>query len=402
MSTSLLYHTQKIRDFHHLSYSFSGELLTWSIIRAPGKFRCSSCASPRISATRVGTREIKGMPSGCLKVVFAVTMHRLKCRHCGAFNMEELNFIPRQKCHYTKKLAENVIRLRRDMTISAVSKYMGLHWNTVKDIEKEHLKKKYSSISLRGVTAIGIDEVYVGKDTYLTIVRDMDRGDVLFIGDGKSGESLAPFSKQLKRVKHHISTIAMDLGNPYTAWAKENLSKATIVYDKFHVIQLINNKVNAVRRRTMNELEDADKKALKGQMYTLLRNEENLGESATKSLSLIRNTYHDLGEISLMKECLRNVYKIAEYEEHARLAFTRWVSLAVETGVPELKTIAKTVKGKLEEIVAYRKSKLTSASMEGFNNKIGWLNRQAYGYRDMEYFKLKIYDLPKSRAKKKL
>jgi len=247
--------------------------------------------------------------------------------------MEQLDFIPRQKCHFTKKLAENVITLRGEMTISAVAKYLGLHWNTVKDIEKEHLKKKYAKISLHGVTAIGIDEVYVGKDTFLTIVRDMNAGDVLYIGDGKSGESLAPFAKRLRRIKHQISTIAMDLGNPFTAWAKEHLPKAIIVYDKFHVIQLMNSKVNAVRRRTMNELEETDKKALKGQMYTLLKNEEDLGQNASESLSVIRDTYHDLGEISLMKECLRNVYIIAEFEEHARLGFLRWIDLAVETGV---------------------------------------------------------------------
>ncbi|MCK5777067.1 MAG: ISL3 family transposase [Bacteroidales bacterium] len=376
--------------------------MIWTIIRAPGKFQCSCCSSPRVSATKTGIRHIKGLPSGCLKVLFEVIMHRLKCLSCGAFQMEKLNFIPHQKCHYTKKLAENVLRLRSEMTITAVANYMGLHWNTVKDIEKSYLKKKYSSISLHNVTAIGIDEVYVGKDTFFTIVRDMNRGDVLFVGEGKSGETLAPFAKRIKRIKHRIMTIAMDLGNPFTAWAKAHLPKAIIVYDKFHVIQLMNNKVNAVRRRTMNKLVEEEKKALKGHMYTLLKNEEDLDENATEALSVIRNTFHDLGEISLMKECLRNVYIIAEFEEHARLAFMRWVSLAIETGVPELKTMAKTIKGKLDGVVAYWKGKLTSASMEGFNNKIGWLNRQAYGYRDMEYFKLKIYDLPKTRTEKKL
>ena len=402
MSTSQLCHTQKVRDFHHVSHSYCGDTMIWTIIRAPGKFQCSCCSSPRVSATKTGIRHIKGLPSGCLKVLFEVIMHRLKCLSCGAFQMEKLNFIPHQKCHYTKKLAENVLRLRSEMTITAVANYMGLHWNTVKDIEKSYLKKKYSSISLHNVTAIGIDEVYVGKDTFFTIVRDMNRGDVLFVGEGKSGETLAPFAKRIKRIKHRIMTIAMDLGNPFTAWAKAHLPKAIIVYDKFHVIQLMNNKVNAVRRRTMNKLVEEEKKALKGHMYTLLKNEEDLDENATEALSVIRNTFHDLGEISLMKECLRNVYIIAEFEEHARLAFMRWVSLAIETGVPELKTMAKTIKGKLDGVVAYWKGKLTSASMEGFNNKIGWLNRQAYGYRDMEYFKLKIYDLPKTRTEKKL
>lgn len=402
MSTGQLYHTQKIRDFHHVRFTYEKKTMRWTITRAPGKFRCSRCNSSQVSATQTGLREIAGLPSGCLKVIIVVIMHRLKCRDCGAFNTEKLDFIPRQKCRYTKKLAENVLHLRREMSISATAKYMGLHWNTVKDIEKEYLKKKYSTIPLREVTAIGIDEVYVGKDTFLTIVRDISRGDVLFVGEGKSGESLAPFAKRLTRTKHNISIIAIDLGSAYTAWAIKHLPKATIVYDKFHVIQLMNTKVNAVRRRTMNELKEEEKKALKGQMWALLKNEEDLSENAAESLSEIRKTYHDLGEISLMKECLRNVYLIAEVEEHARLAFLRWIDLAVETGVPELKTMAKTIKSKLEGIIGYWKTKFTSASMEGFNNKIGWLNRQAYGYRDMEYFKLKIYDLPKIQTLKKL
>ena len=343
MSTSQLYHTQKINDFHHVSHSFCTNLMIWKITRAPGKFKCSCCKSPNVTATRTGERKITGLKSGCLKVQLQVVMHRLKCHSCGAFKVEKLDFLPNQKCHYTKKVADNVILLRKEMSISAVAKYLGLHWNTVKEIEKSDLKKKYAKISIRDVKAIGIDEVYVGKNKFLTIVRDMDNGDVLFIGDGKNAESLAPFAKKLKHAKHNILTIAMDLGKSFTAWAKEHLPDAVIVYDKFHVIQLMNKKLNAVRRRTMNELVENEKKELKGQMYTLLRNEENLGEKATNSLSVIRETYHELGEISLMKECLRNVYAIAEFEEHARLAFTRWISLAIETGVSELKTMAKTI-----------------------------------------------------------
>ena len=402
MSTSLLYHTQKISNFKHVKYDYDKDVLKWTIKRAPSKFKCPCCHAKNVTATRINTREIKGLPCGCYKVVFCVIMHRIKCHDCGAFCMEELEFIPKQKCHYTKKLAKNVIRLRQDMTISAVAEYMGLHWNTVKDIEKDYLKKKYSNISISEVTAIGIDEVYIGKSTFFTIVRDMIKGDVLFVGEGKSGESLAPFAKRLKRVKHKISTIAIDLGSAYTAWSKEHLPNATIVYDKFHVIQLMNKKLNTVRRRTMNELEEENKKALKGQMHTLLKNKENLTVKASKDLVKIQKTYHDLGELSLMKECLRNVYLIAEYEDQAILAFEYWIGLAIETGVPELKTMAKTIKSKLIGIAAYWRDRITSASMEGFNNKIGWLNRQAYGYRDLEYFKLKIYDLPKTCIEKGL
>ncbi len=402
MSTGQLYQTQGIKDFHHVSHSYTGNELIWTIVRNSEKFGCSTCASPNVTATRVGKRTVKGLPMGKLKTSFSVIVHRLKCHDCDAYRMEKLEFLPTQKSHFTRALARCAIGLRSEMTIKAVADHLGLYWDTVKEIEKTHLQKKHARIDLSETTAIGIDEVYIGRKGFLTIVRDLTTGAVLFIGDGKSGDSLAPFAKRLKRSACQISTVAVDLANSFTAWVTENLPEATIVYDRFHVVKLMNDKLNAVRRKTMNKLETDDKKILKGQRFTLLKNEENLSERAENDLKKIRETYSDLGEMSLMKECLRNIYAIAEWEEEARLGFTRWCALAQETGIAELKTMAKTVMAKFDGIVAFWKNKITSASMEGFNNKIGWLNRQAYGYRDLAYFKLKIFDLPKMQIVKTL
>jgi len=402
MSTGQLYHTQGIKDFHHVSHSYFGKHLIWTIKRNPEKFKCNTCMSSEVTATPIGGRKVTGLPMGKLKTSFTVIVHRLKCHNCGAYRMEKLDFLPNQKSHFTKAVARSAVELRNEMTIKAVSEHLDLHWNTVKEIEKIYLKKKYARIDLCEVTAIGIDEVHIGRKGFLTIVRDLTTGAVLFIGDGKSGESLAPFAKRLNSIACQISTVAVDLANSFSAWVKETLPKATIVYDRFHVVKLMNEKLNVVRRKTMNKLEEDEKKILKGKRFTLLKNRENLTESAENDLKEIRQTYSDLGEMSLMKECLRNIYAIAEWEEEARTGFVRWCALAEETGIAELKTMAKTVRTKFDGIVAFWKNKITSASMEGFNNKIGWLNRQAYGYRDLEYFKLKIFDLPKMQIVKSL
>ena len=137
MSTSLLNHTQNIRNFHHVSHAYLGGHLTWTIIRAPGKFRCPICQSPRVRPHFKGYRKVAGLPTGRMQTTFQVAIHRLKCQHCGSYKTEELEFTPLRKCHYTKELANKVIELRREMTVSAISKYFGLHWNTVKDIEKK-------------------------------------------------------------------------------------------------------------------------------------------------------------------------------------------------------------------------------------------------------------------------
>lgn len=100
-----------------------------------------------------------------------------------------------------------------------------------------------------------------------------------------------------------------------------------------------------------------------------------------------------------MKESLRNVYTLASDSYTAELLLTDWCAKADASAIPELGSMSRTIRSHLSGILAYwRCDQLTSAGMEGFNNKIRWLIRQAYGYRDDEYFVLKIFDLPNIRT----
>ena len=104
------------------------------------------------------------------------------------------------------------------MSISAVAQYLELHWNTVKEIEKHRLRKKYRHIKLSKVTAIGIDEVHIGrKFGFFTIVRDLIDGRTLFVGEGKNADCLKPFLQKLKSAKAQIETAAIDMGNAYSS-----------------------------------------------------------------------------------------------------------------------------------------------------------------------------------------
>ena len=117
----------------------------------------------------------------------------------------------------------------------------------------------------------------------------------------------------------------------------------------------------------------------------------------------IRKNYHDLGAASVLKEKLRCVYNLASDFQEAEWMLEIWCAEADDTGVPELKTMARTIRSHIEGILAYWTSGgVTSAAVEGFNNKIRWLVKQAYGYRDKEYFRLKIFDLPNIKITKTL
>ncbi len=249
----------------------------------------------------------------------------------------------------------------------------------MKDIEKAWLEKKYKKIRLKDVSILGIDEVYLGKILgYITICRDLESGAVLYVGKGKGVDALKKFRKRIKRRAKQIVAVAMDMSNAYTAWVKEVLPDADIVYDHFHVIKLMNERMDGLRRRTMNKL-------------------------AAEELKALRFEFKDLGTASLMKEYLRNIYKMANTCSLARTAFLLWCEKAEASGIQCLKQMAKTIRHRLKGLLAFwRHNRITSASQEGFNNKIGWLTRQAYGYRDERYLLLKIYDLPHLSTRRSL
>lgn len=103
------------------------------------------------------------------------------------------------------------------MNVYATAAHLKLHWCTVKEIEKSYLRKKHDRISLKNIEDIGINKIYIGSThDFLTIVRELHSGRVLFVGDGKSSDSLAPFMKKLKRVKSKLKNVAIDMGNAYS------------------------------------------------------------------------------------------------------------------------------------------------------------------------------------------
>jgi transposase len=134
-----------------------------------------------------------------------------------------------------------------------------------------------------------------------------------------------------------------------------------------------------------------------------LRNEENLDEDSVLELEKLKDLFEDLGVATFMKECLRKIYSLAPDEYMAEIAFEYWCKIADESEISCLKKMAKSIRKHIDGILAYwGERQLTSAGMEGFNNKVRWLIRQAYGYRDDEYFKLKIFDLPNIKISKDL
>ena len=171
----------------------------------------------------------------------------------------------------------------------------------------------------------------------------------------------------------------MNMEKAFIHWVKEYLPSAEIVFDHFHVIKLMNEKPDLVRRRIAAKLDAEERAVLKNQRFTLLRN---------------------LADVHMMKEVLQSIYSVAQNISQAEDALLRWVRAAQKIQSDQLHKMAKTILQHWDGILEFRRfGNMTNVSMEGFNNKVRTMLRQAYGYRDLEYMRLKIFNLPDNNLK---
>ena len=399
-----LYYTQGIREFQAENIQYTEKRAIIHLVRK--KQRCPVCKTKDVTLEDLFERDVRGMQIGLIREVRLIyTQHRIYCHRCHARYMEPIPFLSHPKARLTSAFERTILELREQVSIRALASYFHLRWHTVKDIEKRYLEQRFAMIDTSNVRAVGIDEIHIGhgqaNHSYLTIVRDLETGAVIHVGNGKGVSALDGALSKLSASKLQI--VSMDMANAYSTWFAEHFPQAQIIFDHFHVIKLMNDKLDHVRRRVMNKLDSVQQKQLKGLRFIFLKNEEDIPENNQNILHNLRGKFQELGDTYMFKEALRTIYRIAQNAYHANIAFHRWCKLAEETLVPELKTMAKTIRDRLDGIVSYWTfGHVSNAGMEGFNNKIRWLIRQAYGFRDREYLKLKIYQLPEINCEKSL
>jgi transposase len=212
---------------------------------------------------------------------------RVECQACGAVRQVEIRFAdPRRS--YTSSFERYALELGRRMTIRDVALHLDVSWDTIKDIQKRDLSRRYAKPKLKHLRRIAIDEIAVAKGhRYLTIVMDLESGAVVFVGDGKGADALKPFWKRLRPSKAEIEAVAMDMSAAYRGAVSTDLRQAKIVSDRFHVMKLFNEKLSDLRRALHREATDVmQKKVLKGTRWLLLKAAENLDEERDEKTKL--------------------------------------------------------------------------------------------------------------------
>jgi transposase len=285
------------------------------------------------------------------------------------------------------------------MTILDVARHLGIGWDTVKEIQRTYLSTRFAKPDLKNLELIAIDEISIGKGhRYLTVVLDLVSGAVVFVGDGRGADSLVPFWKRLKRAKANIQAVAIDMSPAYISAVSANLPTATIVFDHFHLIKLFNDKLSNLRRDLQRQAEKDGKKVLKGTRWLLLKNPENLSPKYDEKQRLEEalSLNSSLATAYYLKEDLRQLWQQPD-KKTAGVFLDGWVARTRASDVTMLHKVAQTIDDHREGILAYFDFPISTGPLEGTNNKIKTLQKQAYGFRDLEFFKLKIYALHETR-----
>jgi transposase len=296
-------------------------------------------------------------------------------------------------------LSRFVYGLSRVMTLSDVAEVTLLSWDTVKAITKTHLARDYGKPALRGVRYLGIDEIHLGsKKRYFTIVIDLEDGRILWAKPGRGGAALRGFWPRLRRAQTKIQAVATDLSAAYWSAVLDHLPDAALVFDKFHVIKLMNERLDDLRRHLVREAEGAMKLKIKGTRFLLLRNPENLRQDQIPKLDRALQLNEPLLLGWYLKEELRELWN--QPSGKGMEAFLKdWCEKAEQSAIGQMIKMAKTLRTHASGILAYARHPITSGKLEGINNKIKTLTKRSYGFHDENFFILKLLSLHHSKYK---
>lgn len=379
--------------FSHIQTQSAAELTLQLSPQADVVPRCGGCQQAAPSVHDVNLRRVRERDLFDRRVWLLVPVRRLRCSTCG-IKTESIAWLCGRRRMTTGMLSyvEAMVRL---WPISHVAALLGLHWHTVRAIDSARLAREVIPPDKHRLRRLMMDEFALYKGhRYATVVACADTQQVLWVGEGRSREAIRPFFHWLGEACEHIEAVAMDMNTAFDLEVQQHCPNALVIYDLFHVIAKFGREViDRVRVDQANTLKKhpAARRVVKRSRWLLLRNENNLPATQVEDLKQLLAINQPLMTVYVLKAQLRELWFAPSIAE-ASSRWQRWFALCMQSGIRALQQFAKRLAGYAHGIIASAVHPLNTSVLEGMNNKIKVIKRQAYGYRDSEYFFLKIKD----------
>lgn len=369
-----------------------GEQVMLQLVPVESSGACSACGQFVDEVHDYSWRYVRDLPILGSRTILVVHRRRLRCPDCGP-KLEALSWL-HPYARVTRRFAESVARLCSVAAIKHVAEHFDLNWHQVKEIDKRVLADQLGPIDLSGVSQIAIDEFAIHKgQSYATVIAEPATRRILYVAKGRERTSIRPFFEVLGPDGcARIEAAVMDMWRPFRDEVRAWCPNVEIVFDLFHVLQnYAKEVVDRTRVDIANQLKHdlPARKVVKGSRWLLLHHRSKLDIEQRVTLDELLIANKDLMTVYVMGEDIRHLWALRD-PDHARHFFLGWLERARASGITQLTRFAEKLAEHLPGIVAHAQHPLSTGFLEGMNNKIKVMKRIAYGYRDTDYFFLKI------------
>jgi transposase len=308
---------------------------------------------------------------------------RVRCRRHGVV----VAAVPwaRHDARFTRAFEDQVAWLACNCSKTAVAELMRVAWRSVRGIVERVADEARRDVDLLdGLRRIGIDEISHRKgQRYLTVVVDHHTGRLVWAAAGRDRKTVLAFFDALgeERCKQ-LELVSCDMASWISGPVAERCPNAVRCVDPFHVIQLATDALDQVRREVWNEARRQGNmelaRDLKGARFAVWKNPENLTERQQAKLAEIQKTNGPLYRAYLLKEQLRQIYRVSA--EQAEKLLEQWLAWARRSRLPSFVKLARTITAQRDGILSAVKNGLSNARIEQMNTQIRLLARQAFGF----------------------
>lgn len=350
-----------------------------------GCSRCSRCGRKCPRYDRLAPRRWRDLDFGAHEVAIEATLARVDCKRCGKV-VEQVSWAA-PKARFTYRFEEQVGWMAQHLDKTAISKLMRISWRAVGHIVERVVARRREPIDWTKVTAIAVDELSHRKgQRYLTLVSDLESGRILWSKEGRSGATLEAFFDKIgPEACARITHAAIDMFEGYARVIRSRLPNATLIYDRFHVQQLVSNAVDEVRRDEWQRLRGTDQaRGVKHLRWALLKNPWNVTPSQQERLAELPRLNRVLYRAYLLKEALAGIYRGLYTTPWAKRRFNEWIAWASRSRLAPFRRVAATLRRCFDGVLAYFETGYTTSRAEGLNTKARLATRQAYGFHSAD------------------
>jgi transposase len=285
--------------------------------------------------------------------------------------------------------AFSMLLIESEMPVNKAAGIMNVYPQRIWNIFSYWINKAFKNDDQAKVETIGIDETSIKKGhNYVTVAVDMDERRVIYVTPGKGSDCIVKLQTHLQKKgveQNQIKQACIDMSPAYITGIANNFPKAEITFDKFHIIKVINEAMDTVRK-----LERREFSMLKGYKYVFLKNDKQLSIREKDARYTLLDLYPVLANAYRLKEMFNELWGFKAIEEASGfLAY--WCDLVKESGIFPFQKAAKTIMAHWTGIVNYAKSRLNNGILEGINSKIQLAKKRARGYRNIDNFINMIY-----------